>query len=187
MPPRGEPELIDRAIPTASRVLELGCGTGRLANPLAARGHRVVGVDESAAMLAYLDGVTPVHARIEQLRLDETFDVVLLAANMIGTESLEACARHVAPGGQVIVQWLPPSWFDGPAVREGWLGPVHGRTELRGATAETVYTLGGRSWVQRFEVCRRTEEQLDRLLHDSGLRRDRWLDDAGHWFAALPM
>ncbi len=33
-------------------VLDLGCGTGRLAVPLARDGHRVVGIDLSAAMLA---------------------------------------------------------------------------------------------------------------------------------------
>lgn len=37
-----------------ARVLELGVGTGRLALPLAAAGHTVVGVDASAAMLERL-------------------------------------------------------------------------------------------------------------------------------------
>src|SRR2546425_3012707 len=34
------------------RVLELGCGTGRVSLPLARSGVRLVGVDRSAAMLA---------------------------------------------------------------------------------------------------------------------------------------
>ena len=33
-------------------ILELGCGTGRLLQPLAAAGHRVTGIDQSAPMLA---------------------------------------------------------------------------------------------------------------------------------------
>lgn len=37
---------------TGGPVLELGCGTGRLAIALAADGHRVVGLDSSAAQLA---------------------------------------------------------------------------------------------------------------------------------------
>lgn len=35
-------------VPTASRILELGCSSGRLAAELAAHGHSVVGVDRSA-------------------------------------------------------------------------------------------------------------------------------------------
>ncbi|HEX7167908.1 MAG TPA: class I SAM-dependent methyltransferase [Acidimicrobiales bacterium] len=35
----------------AVRVLDLGCGTGRLALGMAARGHRVTGVDPAAASL----------------------------------------------------------------------------------------------------------------------------------------
>lgn len=35
-----------------ARVVELGCGTGRITLPLARRGHTVVGVDSSASMLA---------------------------------------------------------------------------------------------------------------------------------------
>ncbi|WP_329102171.1 class I SAM-dependent methyltransferase [Micromonospora sp. NBC_01699] len=53
LPPNGEPEVIHRAVPPGTRILELGCGTGRLSNPLAELGHRVVGVDESATMLAH--------------------------------------------------------------------------------------------------------------------------------------
>ncbi|HEV3173004.1 MAG TPA: class I SAM-dependent methyltransferase [Actinocrinis sp.] len=40
----------------AAHVLDLGCGTGRIATPLAALGRQVVGVDQSPAMLASLQG-----------------------------------------------------------------------------------------------------------------------------------
>jgi 2-polyprenyl-3-methyl-5-hydroxy-6-metoxy-1,4-benzoquinol methylase len=36
----------------AARVLDLGCGTGRLTLAMAAAGHRVTGVDPAAAPLA---------------------------------------------------------------------------------------------------------------------------------------
>lgn len=44
-------ELVPR-VPAEGFVLDLGCGTGDLARPLAARGLRVLGVDRSAAMVA---------------------------------------------------------------------------------------------------------------------------------------
>ena len=40
------------AAPVDGPILELGCGTGRVALPLARRGSRVVGIDRSASMLA---------------------------------------------------------------------------------------------------------------------------------------
>jgi SAM-dependent methyltransferase len=53
-----ECDLIEGAIARYSRrpvdtVLDLGCGTGGHALPLAQRGYRVTGVDRSAAMLAH--------------------------------------------------------------------------------------------------------------------------------------
>jgi SAM-dependent methyltransferase len=41
----------DRRAPNRGRVLDLGCGTGRLLLPLARAGHHVIGVDHSSAML----------------------------------------------------------------------------------------------------------------------------------------
>src|SRR5205823_6101252 len=43
--------LVESLLPAAGRVLDLACGTGRLTRRLVARGHRVVAVDSSIAML----------------------------------------------------------------------------------------------------------------------------------------
>jgi len=75
----------------SSRVLELGCGTGRLTLPLAQAGHEVTGIDLSPAMLARAreklaaeprsvqDRVTLVEgdARRAELGQASSFDVVL--------------------------------------------------------------------------------------------------------------
>jgi SAM-dependent methyltransferase len=199
LPANGEPDLIDRVVPTGSRILELGCGTGRLANVLAARGHDVVGVDESAAMLSHLRGVAPVRARIEGLQLGDTFDVVVLAAQLLSTVDLEqrrrflnTCERHLAPDGTLIVQWFPPTWFDG-LVRAGrrsrMLGPVHGTLEVvrddgEVLSARIVYEMGDRAWTQDFQAHRLTEDRLRAELAAAGLSLVRWLDDARGWFTA---
>ncbi|MBI3747930.1 MAG: class I SAM-dependent methyltransferase [Chloroflexi bacterium] len=51
LPATGEPELIHRVIAPGASVLDLGCGPGRIAAPLASLGHRVAGVDNGAAMI----------------------------------------------------------------------------------------------------------------------------------------
>src|SRR5688572_7506010 len=71
--PHGPSPAIDwfRAIArrTGGPILELGCGTGRVAIPIAQDGHEVVGLDRSRAMLARAER----HARREgvELRLVE--------------------------------------------------------------------------------------------------------------------
>ncbi|WIN00620.1 class I SAM-dependent methyltransferase [Actinoplanes oblitus] len=199
LPENGEPDLIDRVVPVGSRILELGCGTGRLANVLAARGHDVVGVDESAAMISHLQGVTPVCARIERLHLGRTFDAVVLAAHLLSTVDLEqrrlflnTCERHLARDGILVAQWFPPSWFDGlvrAGRRSGTLGAVRGTLEVvrddgEVLSARTVYEMGDRSWSQVFQAHRVTEDRLGAELIAAGLSLDRWLDDAHGWFAA---
>ena len=108
-------------------LLELGIGTGRLAVPLAARGHRVTGVDASSDMLALLaakhDGtgapITGVLADVA--RRDEwpngPFDVVLAAFNMVfnltdpaAQASLFTSAFEVLrPGGSFVVECFVPA------------------------------------------------------------------------------
>jgi len=50
--------VIHALLPTGGTVLDLGCGTGRLAEPLAELGHRVTGVDNEPAMLGALRRAT---------------------------------------------------------------------------------------------------------------------------------
>lgn len=200
LPANGEPELVHRFAPAYARILDLGCGAGRLSNPLADLGHAVVGVDDSADMLTHLhDDVVRVQGRIEELRLDETFDVVLLASNLINHPDaahrrrlLDACRRHLSPAGHLVVQWHPPTWFDAlhaGAVREGMLGPVAGRLEVISLvdgllTADTTYRVRDETWRQRFTAARLTEDDVGAELHQAGLRLDRWLDADRHWFTA---
>jgi SAM-dependent methyltransferase len=119
LPPRGEPELIHSVAPEQGSVLDLGAGVGRIADPLVALGHRVVAVDDSPDMLARVTAAECVCSRIEELRLDERFDVVVLASHLLNTADaptrralLETVAHHLAPGGRAVLEWHPPEWFD---------------------------------------------------------------------------
>jgi 2-polyprenyl-3-methyl-5-hydroxy-6-metoxy-1,4-benzoquinol methylase len=71
-------------LPDAGRLLDVGCGTGRYALTLAARGLQVVAVDESAAMISWAR-TKPGAERVDFRILDATasmpegsFDAVLL-------------------------------------------------------------------------------------------------------------
>jgi SAM-dependent methyltransferase len=119
--------LADRA---RGHVLELAVGTGRVAVPLAAAGHRVTGVDndrhmldraraEGAAALAGSGGsLELVEADIVGLALPggAAFEFAYLALNSLMTlgtraaqgAAVQALADHLVPGGIAAIDvWLP--------------------------------------------------------------------------------
>jgi SAM-dependent methyltransferase len=70
--------FVERHCPKSGRLIDLGCGTGRLLIPLARKGHWVLGVDLSEEMLAVAAG----KAREAGVR------VHLLRANLTSLEAL---------------------------------------------------------------------------------------------------
>jgi 2-polyprenyl-3-methyl-5-hydroxy-6-metoxy-1,4-benzoquinol methylase len=72
-------------------ILDLACGTGRLTIPLAADGHRVVGVDASAAMLSEAHAkasaetlkVEFVRGDIRTVKLKQRFALVIVGCNSL--------------------------------------------------------------------------------------------------------
>lgn len=197
LPAMGEAAVVHAAVPAGASILELGCGTGRILRPLAELGHPVLGVDESAAMLARADGLPTVCSPIETLRLDRTFGAVLLASTMINTNPeqrhafLATCRRHVSPGGVVVIQQTAPAWFRGgepsqPEV-EGIRRVVRTvrRTE-RYVDVEVEYHVGDRTWTHAFRPHQISDQELAADLAAAGLEFGRWLTDNQTWFTAVP-
>lgn len=101
------------AIPSGSRILDVGCGHGRLAIPLAEAGHRVVATDVSRAMLDLLaehKGDLPIEIRQGDAHhlsaADDEFDVILSADFLPHfpdwRELLAEQARVCRPGGRIL-------------------------------------------------------------------------------------
>lgn len=198
LPAGDTPRLIDDAISSAASVLDLGAGTGRLADPLVSLGHSVVAVDESAAMPAHVRHAHPVCATIEDLGLGTTFDVVLLASHLVDTPDprsrmalLATCCRHVHAGGQVIVQRYPPGWAettDGTTtqIADGitrHLRAVPGREDGR-YTIEAIFRMGQNRWSQHYTMQELGDDALEHHLRQAGLRLHRWISDDGAWVSA---
>lgn len=110
----GEAALVQRLLDPPGRVLDAGCGTGRIAVRLDELGYAAVGVDVDASMLAVARAEAPGldwrHGDLATLDLGETFDLVLLAGNIVpllepGTLPSVAIrlAAHVAPSGGRVV------------------------------------------------------------------------------------
>jgi len=195
----GEPAIVHEAAGTDASILELGCGTGRITHPLAALGHRIVAVDESPEMLAYVRDAETVCARIEDLALGRRFDAVLLASHLINadpatrTAFLTACRRHVADDGCVIIQQHPPEWFataaDREATRDGIIYRMRdvSRPAPNLVSATMEYVDGDQCWTQAFTAMRLDDTELAAVLADAGLRLDRYLTDDHMWFRAVPV
>lgn len=144
-------------------IVELAVGTGRIAIPLAADGHRVTGIDLDAAMLArardraraagadvvsrleLVEGdmleVRPEHAGRFALAI-LALNSILLVPSVVGQRRVVAAmAALVAPGGTVVIDaWQPEPEdlvrFDGRLSLE-WLrlDPETGREVLKLASA----------------------------------------------------
>ena len=112
----GEADLVAHLLGDSSgRVLDAGCGTGRVAIELARRGFSVDGVDADADMLATATDKAPElpwhQGDLAHLgdAVAGPFDLILLAGNVMifldpGTEQavLAGCAGRLAPGGLLV-------------------------------------------------------------------------------------
>ena len=106
------------------RVLDLGCGTGRILSRLARDGIEVAGVDSSTEMLEicraklYASGLEAslLHGDIRNFDMGSTFDSIvipgftfqLLLEDREIEACLDSCLRHLEPSGQLVLPTYIP-------------------------------------------------------------------------------
>jgi SAM-dependent methyltransferase len=110
-------------------VLEVGCGTGRVAGALAAAGFEVVGVDRSAPMLRLAEDrraslppevaarLTFVPGDMTTLHLDRQFPLIVAPSRVFQfaltsddqRATLRAFRAHLAPEGRLVLDLFDPS------------------------------------------------------------------------------
>ena len=115
----GEARLIDALVTPRARILDAGCGPGRVGAALFRRGHQVLGVDVDPVLIdaARQDHHGPTWLVADLAELDlaavghpETFDAAILAGNVMpflapgtGARVLSRVARHLRPDAPIAV------------------------------------------------------------------------------------
>jgi SAM-dependent methyltransferase len=130
---------VEEAVAAGGPVVELACGTGRIAVPVAKAGVPVIGVDGSAGMLevareyATAEGVSElVDLRLGDLReppVRERVPLVLIPFRSLLHMTTEADREHalaaarelLAPGGKLVFDVFAPAKEDIDATNGRWL------------------------------------------------------------------
>lgn len=115
----GEARLVDAMVPRGARILDAGCGTGRVGGALAQAGHDVVGVDVDPVLIEAAEQDHPgprwLVGDLAELDLpargvDTLFDVIVCAGNVMTflapstrRDVLKRFHAHLAPDGRAAI------------------------------------------------------------------------------------
>jgi SAM-dependent methyltransferase len=157
--PGYEPAVVDAAVglaalPPGGRILEIGCGTGQMTAPLAARGYAILALEPGDAMAAFaarncraFPDVTILPSSFEAWSPDgQTFDMVVSAQAFHWIAPDAGCAKAASvlkPGGAFALLWHidvshdTPFWQATQPAYDAYFRPPEGHT--------TVMSLGARA------------------------------------------
>jgi SAM-dependent methyltransferase len=115
----GEARLVDAMAPRGARILDAGCGPGRVGGYLAAAGHRVVGVDVDPVLIEAAEqdhpGPSWMVADLAELDLpargiEDPFDLIVSAGNVVTflapstrVQVLTRLRAHLVPDGRAVI------------------------------------------------------------------------------------
>lgn len=115
----GEARFIDAMAARGARILDAGCGPGRVGGYLAAAGHDVVGVDVDPALIAAAEQDHPgprwlvgdlAELDLPARGITEPFDLIVSAGNVMTflapstrTQVLSRLRAHLGTGGRAVI------------------------------------------------------------------------------------
>lgn len=176
------------------RVLDVPCGTGRVATRLVSRGYDVVGVDITERFLevARSAGLTVRHGDMRELPFTEEFDAAICMWGSFGyfdddgnLAQAKAAARSLKPGGRYLID-TPSLETIYPHFRDKTWFEVGGTTILLDTSfrvdegrVETAWTFlrGEERHTQRSSIRVYTLHELTDLLRDAGFTTFEARDD----------
>ena len=169
-------------------VLEIACGTGRVAIHLAQAGIEVVGLDFSPAMLSVareksigMGNIRWVQADMRTFALGESFGLAIIPGhsfqNILTVEDQVACLRsikrHLVPGGMLIVHLdhLSVSWL-GQLISDqgGVFEPAGAFTHPK--TGQQIQT--SQAWSYEPATQTAISQTVWEAINQTGEATDRW-------------
>ena len=170
-------------VPARAGILDVACGFGRVAGPLAGRGYRVTGIDFSADQLRLAEERNP---GPEYVRTDMRtppqgpFDAVLNLFSSFGyfddpaddAAALAAWARALRPDGVLVMELMHRDWL---ARRYGQEPDQPGGVSQTGqtdwVTGVRTTTVSHGDVSKTFRIRLYTATDLVRLLRNAGFRQ----------------
>ena len=189
--------IIRMGIDVRGKVLELGCGTGRLLIPLARAGHTITGLDSSRAMLAEARQkittirdesqrrINLVEADMIRFELDMTFNFAIYGHNTfmhVARKDVELALgclrRHLSAGSSLLIDVDNPDEVADPDIDHLLVF----ERSLTIPESKDIWVQTASSWVDTEEQVRQTTWIFDRSPAGGGSVIRNVVENSFHYY-----